>query len=310
MTSELKFIPLASIDIPKVKLREVQATNPAFPDLLLSIQAHGILDPLLVKPNPKDQDRYILANGLQRYACAERLGLKEVPVHIKDLGDEEDTLLAAMIANLHKIDTPPYEYAKAMRRIVRKRPHLTLEDMGRMMGKSGPWVRERLSLLKLTEEVGTLVDDGVIPLKAAYGLTLLKPEDQKELAPQVKLLPSDDFYQKCVETSRAKMTNPHASSGFEEFAVTSTLRRKKDIEEELELQREFYTRQNMDSMPQDPLEVWQLALSWCLHLDQWSIAKRKETYERRMKKLHEAKEESRIKNAQNISERVESTNDK
>jgi len=289
--SALSYLPVDKLEVPRHKLRGEQHNDPDFADLLLSVQRYGILVPLLTRPQNDNPGFYWVVEGVQRLACARIHGIKEIPIHNLDLGDDSEALIISVVANLHRVQTPPYQYAKALRKVVRQRPDLSLAGLSRLVGKPEQWVKDRLSLTKLTLAVGELVDDGDIPLKAAYGLTQLKPEDQAEMVKQVDALPAEDFYKKCMTVSRQALVAPHApkEDRFQKFVANPTLRRKKFIEEELELHRHFYLSKNaglfQPEEDQDPLlAVWSRAIEWVLQVDSLSTAERRLKYEQQMAK--------------------------
>jgi ParB/RepB/Spo0J family partition protein len=292
-TNALAYVPIESLVVPRSKLRDVQKERPEYADLLLSVQKWGILEPLAVRPH-EDEGKFLIVNGLQRYSCALTCGLKEVPIHNLDLGNDTDALIISVVMNLQQIQTPPYQYAQALRKVIRKRPDLSLAELARLVGKPDQWVRDRLSLSKLTVAVGEEVDEGRVPLKAAQGLTLLKPEDQVEMVKQVGALPTDDFYKKCVTASRESKITPHDTKSdedrFDKFVANSALRRKKAIEDELELKRNFYLLRNEGCLDAEPgedslLAVWLTAIKWVLQIDPKSIEERREKYERKMDRV-------------------------
>ncbi len=76
--------------------------------LSLSIKEHGILEPLLVRPQPEESEQYELIAGERRWHAAKKAGLEQVPVVIKDLSNE-DSLVLALIENLQREDLNPFE---------------------------------------------------------------------------------------------------------------------------------------------------------------------------------------------------------
>ena len=76
--------------------------------LVQSVEAHGILENLLIRPLPGEENRYELVAGERRYRAAEIIGLEEVPVTIRQLTDEE-ALQIALVENLQREDLNPIE---------------------------------------------------------------------------------------------------------------------------------------------------------------------------------------------------------
>lgn len=104
-----------SVAITKIVLPEKQPRRYFDPDkmqqLIQSIQEHGILEPLLVRP--LDRNTYELVAGERRLRAAQSVGLAEVPIVIKDLSDRE-TLQIALMENLQREDLNPVEETEAI----------------------------------------------------------------------------------------------------------------------------------------------------------------------------------------------------
>lgn len=117
----------------------------ALDELAASIQANGILQPILVRP--RIAGGYEIVAGERRYRAALKSGLTKVPVIIRDLTDEE-TLALALIENLIREDIGPMETARAFRRLMDDFGW-TQEEMGQRVGKSRPAIANSLRLLDL-----------------------------------------------------------------------------------------------------------------------------------------------------------------
>lgn len=123
-------------------------------ELDASIRAHGILQPVLVRPVG---DRYQLVDGEQRWRAAQRVGLEVVPAVERAVGDEDMELLA-LLANTQRTDLDPLDEARAYRRIMERRA-LSLRDMAALAHKSHGHVAQRLRLLD-NPEITAAVEDG------------------------------------------------------------------------------------------------------------------------------------------------------
>lgn len=117
----------------------------ALVELATSIQANGILQPILVRP--RIAGGYEIVAGERRYRAALKAGLTKVPVIIRELTDEE-TLALALIENLIREDIGPMETARAFRRLMDDYGW-TQEEMGQRVGKSRPAIANSLRLLDL-----------------------------------------------------------------------------------------------------------------------------------------------------------------
>ena len=125
-------------------------------ELAASIEKHGILQPLLVRP--LIGGGYQLIAGERRWRAARLAGLKEVPVIIKNLSDD-DAAVISLIENLQREDLNPIEEANGFYDLITKFS-LTQEQAAETVGKSRPAVANALRLLKLPAPVIELIKDG------------------------------------------------------------------------------------------------------------------------------------------------------
>ena len=84
----------------------------ALADLVESIREKGVLQPLLVRPNPKKEGGYEIIAGERRFRASKKAGLSQVPVIIKDF-DDKTALEVALIENLQREDLNAVEEAEA-----------------------------------------------------------------------------------------------------------------------------------------------------------------------------------------------------
>lgn len=140
--------------------------------LAQSIEDHGILQPLLVR---KVKDHYQIIAGERRFRAAKLAGLKEVPVLVKDLS-EEDAATISLIENIQREDLNPIEEALAFQEMM-KTYQLTQEDLAKALSKSRSSIANTLRLLKLEEEVQDYLREG--KLSFSHGRLLLKIKDPK-----------------------------------------------------------------------------------------------------------------------------------
>ena len=87
--------------------------------LAQSIRERGVLQPLLVRPAAGGAPGYEIVAGERRWRAAQRAGLHEVPVVVRELSDQE-TLELALIENLQRADLSPLEEAQAFRRLIER----------------------------------------------------------------------------------------------------------------------------------------------------------------------------------------------
>jgi ParB family chromosome partitioning protein len=120
-------------------------------ELIASIAEKGILEPLVVRQRG---DRFQIVAGERRYQASVQLGLRDLPVVIRDVDDTE-MLELALIENLQRKDLTPFEESEALQGLA-ERCGYTHEDLARRLGKSRSSVTESLTLNGMPEEVRNL----------------------------------------------------------------------------------------------------------------------------------------------------------
>jgi len=120
-------------------------------ELIASIAEKGILEPLVVRQRG---DRFQIVAGERRYQAAVQVGLRELPVVIRNV-DETEMLELALIENLQRKDLTPFEESEALHGLAEQCGY-THEDLARRLGKSRTSVTESLALNGMPEEVRNL----------------------------------------------------------------------------------------------------------------------------------------------------------
>lgn len=149
--------------------------------LALSIREQGILQPILVRPDPQDADRYQIIAGERRWRAAQRAQLHDVPVVVRELSDT-DALHIAIIENVQRQDLNALEEAEGYRRLVEEFNH-THDDLAKAIGKSRSHIANMLRLLDLPDPVREMMLAG--KLSAGHGRALLACDDPATAAKQV-----------------------------------------------------------------------------------------------------------------------------
>ncbi|GBQ12415.1 ParB/RepB/Spo0J family partition protein [Swaminathania salitolerans] len=147
-------------------------------ELADSIRSRGVLQPILVRPDPAEPGRYQIIAGERRWRAAQRAGLHEVPVHVRLL-DDADAMAAALVENLQRADLNAIEEAEGLQRLLTDYA-LTQEELAGAVGKSRPHVGNILRLLNLPEAVRQKVRDGL--LSAGHARALLAHPDPASAA--------------------------------------------------------------------------------------------------------------------------------
>ena len=127
-------------------------------ELSNSIKKNGIIQPIAVRVNKSDQNKYEIVAGERRWLAAQKAGLNEVPVTILDLSDVE-SLEVAIVENIQRDDLNPIEEARAYKRLFDefKYDH---ESISKLMSKSRSHISNTLRLLTLPKDVIGMIEEG------------------------------------------------------------------------------------------------------------------------------------------------------
>ena len=153
----------------------------ALEELADSIKQFGLLQPILV------QDRktyYEIIAGERRWRAAKKAGLKEVPVIIKNL-TEQEIVEISLIENIQREDLNPIEEAQAYKRLLTEF-NLKQDEVAERVAKSRTAVTNSMRLLKLCDNVQQMIIDGMISTGHARALISIEdPEQQYTVAQQI-----------------------------------------------------------------------------------------------------------------------------
>jgi ParB family chromosome partitioning protein len=150
-------------------------------ELAQSIREKGIVQPLLVRPIADAAADFELVAGERRWRAAQLVGLHEVPVVIRPLGDSE-ALEIALVENLQREDLSPLEEAEAYSRLTREFGR-SQAGLAEAVGKSRSHVANTLRLLALPAPVRKSLEEGA--LSAGHARALLGAPDPAALAVEV-----------------------------------------------------------------------------------------------------------------------------
>ena len=154
-------------------------------ELADSIEQHGILQPLLVRPmqGPNSRGRYWIVAGERRYRASKLLGLESLPCRVRPY----ENMAAAVVAlaeNVHREDLSEIEKAEALLRI-KTLTDKTWDDVSELVKLSRDYVKRLAGLLKLEDVVKQRVRAGEISARVAIALKPLSPRMQIEMAERV-----------------------------------------------------------------------------------------------------------------------------
>ena len=173
------------VDITKVEPNREQPRKnfdeDALEELADSIKQFGLLQPILV------QDRktyYEIIAGERRWRAAKKAGLKEVPVIIKNL-TEQEIVEIALIENIQREDLNLIEEAQAYKRLLTEF-NLKQDEVAERVAKSRTAVTNSMRLLKLCDDVQQMIIDGMISTGHARALISIEDSEQQyQIAQQI-----------------------------------------------------------------------------------------------------------------------------
>lgn len=150
-------------------------------ELAESIKQFGLLQPILVQDK---KDHYEIIAGERRWRASKLAGLKEVPVIIKNL-TEQEIVEISLIENIQREDLNPIEEAQAFKRLLTEF-NLKQDEVAERVSKSRTAVTNSMRLLKLSDDVQQMVIDEMISTGHARTLLAIDNKDkQYELAQEI-----------------------------------------------------------------------------------------------------------------------------
>jgi ParB family chromosome partitioning protein len=145
-------------------------------ELVDSIREKGILQPLLVR---RKSDGYELIAGERRWRAAQRAGLREIPILVRDVSDSE-MLELSLIENIQRENLNPIEEAEAFKRLM-DQFHLTQEEISKKVGKDRTTIANTVRLLRLPPEIKLSLAEGKITMGHARAFLSLDGIDKQKL---------------------------------------------------------------------------------------------------------------------------------
>jgi ParB family chromosome partitioning protein len=145
--------------------------------LMASVAEKGVIEPLIVRSRG---DRFQIIAGERRYQAAVQVGLRELPVVIRDVDDAE-VIELALVENIQRKDLTAFEEAEALHQLAHKSGY-THEALARKLGKSRTSITESLALNAMPEEVKNLCRLADISSKSLLLQIVRQPNIQKMTA--------------------------------------------------------------------------------------------------------------------------------
>ena len=210
------------IDINKVEPNREQPRKKFDEDALIelseSIKQFGILQPLLCQDR---DDYYEIVAGERRWRAAKLAGLKEVPVIIKKLTDQQ-IMEISLIENIQREDLNPIEEALAYKRLIEDFK-LKQDEVAERVSKSRTAVTNSMRLLKLDDRVQQMVIDEMISTGHARAILAITDKDkQYEFAQRVfdEKLSVRDVEKEVKKLSSEKSNEPKPESKIDPKLLT------------------------------------------------------------------------------------------
>lgn len=297
-------IPLSSIRENPAALRAVNRQDPKYLEFADSVRTRGVLNPILVRvlPSENGETMYGIIEGLHRYTASLDANFTDIPAQIMSASDAEVEELQ-IIGNLQKIETKNYQYSEHLHRILSRNPTMTVTALAAKLSQSTQWLNDRLGLIKLSKEIGHLVDEGKINLTNAAALSKLPVEEQVAFVDRAMSMSPAEFvptaYNRKKEIDKARRAGLDAKPA--EFVPVAHLQLIKTLKEEMEKPEVgpiLCKENNLTTAEQG----FMMGVRWALHLDPRSVAAAKAKDDERRKKLADQRTRAAAERAQKKAE--------
>ncbi len=191
-------------------------------ELAASIKEKGIIQPLIVRPDPRKNDAFEIVAGERRWRAAQMAQLHEVPALVREF-TETEVLEVAIIENIQRADLNPVDEAAGYQSLMDQFGH-TQEQMAKVLGKSRSHIANLLRLLNLPADVLKLLEDG--RLTAGHARALVGHDDASELARRIVKQGLSVRDAEKLTKAKAKATPGRASTKQEKDADTIQIERE------------------------------------------------------------------------------------
>ncbi len=185
-TEELRKLPVERLKPGKYQPR-TRMDEESLNELAASITAQGLMQPILVRATDSTPgaERYEIVAGERRWRAAQRAGLAEVPVLVRQIADEQ-ALAMALIENIQRENLNPLEEAQGLQRLIDEFG-LSHQQAADAVGRSRPAASNLLRLLQLSAGVQELLMAGKLDMGHARALLPLSAAQQMAVAQRIVL---------------------------------------------------------------------------------------------------------------------------
>ncbi|WP_151791471.1 ParB/RepB/Spo0J family partition protein [Acinetobacter soli] len=175
---------LKQVDVDLLKRGEYQPRRfiqeQDLKELAASIEKHGVMQPIVIRPIQDDQFSYEIIAGERRWRAAQLAGLNQVPAIVRDLNDQVAIALA-LIENIQRQDLNPIDQALALQRF-HDEFGLSHQEIAETVGKARTTVSNLLRLLSLDDVIKDFMQEGQLDMGHARAILALKAKDQIAIA--------------------------------------------------------------------------------------------------------------------------------
>ncbi len=173
-------IPIQDLIRNKFQPRKI-FNKESLQELSDSIKERGVIQPIIVRPEKNDGNKYEIIAGERRWLASQNAGLHEVPVVILDV-DDVKSLEFAIVENVQRQDLNPVEEAMGYQKLVDDFDY-NQEKLSKFIGKSRSYIANSLRLLSLPKDVLLMVENN--ELSAGHARSLIGLNNSSEIAKQI-----------------------------------------------------------------------------------------------------------------------------
>jgi ParB family chromosome partitioning protein len=236
-------------------------------DLALSIEANGVLTPILLRPDTDHPGRYLLVAGERRFRASERARRTSIPAVIREV--EPSTLLVLqLIENVQRSDLRPLETAQALSDLLASSPGLTQTRAAALLGKSPAWLSQHLALLAYQGSTQEALAAHLLQSpETARRFDQLPPEVQRELLEKARAAGAP-ITRPAVEAARTVASPPSAPSSGSPGSPAPKRAGRPPKEKNIPLPAltraelaSLFARLDLGPVPPRQAEIWEAFLS-------------------------------------------------
>lgn len=179
---ESNFVPISKI-LPNPKQPRRRFKEESLRELAQSIQSHGVLQPVLVRPAKNREGFYEIIAGERRWRALQRTSVKEIPVIVHDIPDDQ-VLEIALIENIQREQLTPIEEGRSYQQLLEQH-HYTQEQLAHRIGKDRSTIANMIRLLQLSSATQNDLEEGRLTIGHARALLSLTPTEEAQTRQQI-----------------------------------------------------------------------------------------------------------------------------